>query len=147
MPTIRLPIKCSTAKKCDNAIDAAFNWASDAMDGLLNFVIKTSPIKWAILGTVGLLILAAVSAVLYFFGGIVFGSFIGMVTGHGREMISSESWYFAWGGYIGIPVGWFLLLYSTGYLKFKCIDNGPKDPATAEMDENAALVNRVRGES
>jgi hypothetical protein len=145
MPTIRLPIKCSTAKKCDGAIEAVLNKVFDILDAIFNFAVENRVVKWGIFAAIGLIIIIGGSTILYWIGGLIFGSVIGMFTGHGHEMLNADSWYFVYGGYIGIVVGWFLVAYTMGFLKFECIDNGPKDPETTEMEENAALVNRVKG--
>jgi len=141
MPTIRLPIKCSTAKKCDNALDAAINGAFNLMDGAFNFCAETKVIRWGIILAVGAVVAYFVSLIFYWFGGIIVGSAIATITGSGKGTISPDDWFFVWGGYIAVPLGWLLIGYASGFLKFECI----KEPESrSEAEENAALVDRVK---
>lgn len=141
MPTIRLPIKCSTAKKCDGAIETVLNGFFDIMDATMNFCAETKVIRGGIILAVGAIVAFVVSLIFYWFGGVLIGSFISIITGSGEKTISQDDWFFVWGGYIGVPLGWLMLGYGTGFLKFECL----KDPEPqTETEESAALVDRVR---
>jgi hypothetical protein len=143
MPTIRLPIKCSTARECANAVDATINAGFDGFDKVMTLVFLN---RWSIriLKFLWKYLWIPVTVVVSFvIGTITLGTILEILLGYGHQLAPAHPEILMEGGIIGIPIGLFLAAIGIGYLKLECLHDTQKDPATLEMEENEDLVRRA----